>query len=78
MDKKIAQLTASLSEYGTVQIIKAGVVFSLLITGEGLDNWGTCNEIQMSIVTALEDEYPEIEVMRNDKSFFCVVLKKKS
>lgn len=66
-----------LVKYGTIQLIKEGVVFTLLITGTGLSNWATVNEIMKLVTDYTKDKYPNIEAMRNDDSFYCLILKAK-
>ena len=71
----IEKLKISLSKFGYIQIIKEGIVFSLLITGEGLAKSSTVNNIQMQVMEYAVEKYPFIEAMRNDDYFFCMILK---
>lgn len=74
-NKKIGTLIVALSEFGTVQICKAGVVFTLLMTGTGLTKMSTANKIQMLVVEFTGDDYPTVEAMRNDETYYCIILK---
>jgi hypothetical protein len=69
------KLKELLSKYGTIQLCKKDYVFTLLMTGENLRNWQLVNEIQTEVVKCVGAEYPVIECMRNDKDFFCIVLR---
>lgn len=69
------KLIKLLSDYGTVEICKAGEVFTLLITGKGLNNALTVSEIQLLYLGALKGKYPFIEAVRNTDNYYCVVLK---
>lgn len=67
-------LKDKLSKRGNIQICKEGYVFTLLMTGDDLDNWKVVNEIQMEILNYVGDKYPSIEALRNDHHFFCIIL----
>ncbi len=69
-----AKLTEALSQYGTVKVLKAGVVLTLLMTGKKLSNWNTVNAIQSNLMNACTD-YPLIEVYVNSNSYLLLVLK---
>ena len=69
------KLKTQLSKRGTIQLCKEGYVFTLLMTGEKLDNWQTVNAIQMEVLECVGDKYPLIECMRNDTNFLCIVLR---
>ena len=71
----IDQLKMKLSKNWTIQLCKEGVVFTLLITGNGLSNFKTFNEIMGDIVEATKSKYPNIEAIKNDDTFFCAILK---
>ena len=71
----INKLKQQLLKYGTIQLCKEGYVFTLLITGEKLDNWKTVNAIQMGVLEYVGDNYPLIECVKNDENYFCMVLK---
>lgn len=73
---KIEQLIKKLSKYGDVQVCKEGHVFTLLITGNNLDNWIIVNEIQMKVIEYAGKKYPFIEVLKNSKHFLCYILRK--
>lgn len=70
-------LKRKLSRYGDIQIIKEGVVFSLLITGTGLSKSNIMKEIPDLVLGYAGDKYPFIEAMRNEETFFCLILKPK-
>jgi hypothetical protein len=71
----IKQLKIKLSKKGTIQLCKEGVVFTLLLTGTGLSNWNTVNEIMGDVIATVGTKYPNIEAMRNDDNFYCLILK---
>jgi hypothetical protein len=71
MDKLIQKL----AKYGSIQIIKEGVVFTLLMTGTGLANAKTVNAIQMAVLSHAGNKYPYIEAMKNSDTYFCLILK---
>lgn len=71
----IEGLKLKLCKFGTPQIVKEGVVFSVLITGSGLSNWTTVSKIQDLILEYAKDKFPFIEAMKNDDGFFCLILK---
>lgn len=70
----IVQLKIKLSKHGNIQIIKEGVVFTLLLTGEKLSNAKTVQAIQQNVLEYAGEKYPLIEAIRNDESFFCMIL----
>lgn len=57
------------------QICKCGVVFTLLLTGTGLSHWNTVNEIMQDVLAVVGEKYTNIETMRNDDNFYCLILK---
>lgn len=71
------RLKQKLTKYGNIQIVKEGFVFSLLITGAGLSKSTVVAEIQNLVLSYAGDKYPMIEAMRNDDTFFCLILKPK-
>ena len=71
----IDQLKMNLSQKWTVQLCKEGVVFTLLITGKGLSNFNTFNEILGIVTEATKIKYPNVEAIKNDDTFFCIILK---
>ena len=71
----IEQLKKQLSKFGTIEVIKAGVVFTLLMKGKDLANSNTVSKINMDVIEAVGDKYPKIEAMKNDDDFFLIVLK---
>ena len=68
-------LKEKLSELGTIQIIKVGHVFTLLLTGPGLSKSSTLQQIFDLIRKYPMRNYPVIEAMRNNDNFFCIVLR---
>jgi hypothetical protein len=75
--KNTGKLIVALSEFGTVQLCKAGLVFTLLMTGEGLTNFTTAGKIQMLVSAFTGDDYPTVEAMRNGETYYCMILKPK-
>lgn len=73
----IENFKLQISEFGTIQICKADLVFTLLLTGEKLDSWQTIISIQMKVLEFIGHKYPIIEAMKNDSNFYCLVLKSK-
>lgn len=72
------QLIRSLSKYGDVQMVKAGYVFTLLLTGTGLSKMETWLKIQQLCTDFCGDKYPVIEVLKTEDTFFLAVLKPKT
>lgn len=75
---KIEALKMILSKFGNVQICKADLVFVMLLTGTGLSKFQTFNDIQELCLQFCADKYPIVEAIRNEDSFFCMVLKPKT
>lgn len=71
----IDKLKKELSKLGDIQILKAGHVLTLLITGVNLDAGNIFTTIQEAIAKHTDNKYPIIEALRNDSNFFCIVLK---
>lgn len=71
----ITQLKTKLCRYGKPEIVKEGDVFTVLITGANLSNFDNMNAIQKAIIDYAGERYPIIECMKNDKDFFCLILK---
>lgn len=71
----IEKLKQRLAKIATIEICKDGYVFTLLMTGEKLDNWQTLTAIQMEILECVGDKYALIECMRNNEHFICIVLR---
>lgn len=71
-------LKQKLTKYGSIQIVREGFVFSLLITGTGLSKSTVVAEIQNLVFSYVGEKYPAIEAMRNDETFFCLILKPKT
>lgn len=72
-----SNLFNKLSRFGSVQMLKEGVVFTLLITGTKLTGFNNYNSILEAVTTHTKDKYPLIECMKNEDNFFLIVLKKK-
>lgn len=73
----LENLKLKLSQNYTIQICKEGVVFTLLLTGTGLSNWNKVNQIMQDVTEYTKEKFPNIEAMRNDETFCCIVLKQK-
>jgi hypothetical protein len=71
------KLKLKLLKFGNPRVLKEGLVFTVLITGDKLSNWKNVEEIQRLIIEHTADKYPHIEVLVNDDNFFCMVLKPK-
>lgn len=71
----INSLTEQLSEFGTVQAIKADAVFTLFMTGYGFENWGKAIQIQTCILKAAAKFYPNIEIIKTEPEFYLIVMK---
>lgn len=74
MAKTKEQLIKSLSKFGDVQVYKEGSVFTLLITGTGLSSTETFLAIHR-LVKEIQGRYKNVEVLKNDDTFYLVVLK---
>ena len=70
----LENLKKELSKVGTIQAIKEGVVFTLLMKGSGLSNYKIVSGITMDVLDYVGDKYPNIEVMKNDDDFLLLVL----
>lgn len=71
----LENLKMKLCKYGTPQIVKEGIVFSVLLTGTGLSKSTTVMKLQQLILEYVKEKYPIIEAFRNDDTFFCMILK---
>ena len=58
-----------------IEVIKSGVVFTLLLKGKGLSNWNTVNKINLDCLDAIGEKYSIVEAMKNDDDFFLLVLR---
>ena len=72
----MTELIEKLSEFGRVQICTAKQVFTLLMTGKGLDKMSTGVAIHELVTDAVARDYPNVENIRNGESFYCIVLSK--
>jgi predicted YcjX-like family ATPase len=70
------ELKVKLSEFGNIEVIKEGIVFTLLLTGNGLSKSGVVTKIQTLVLEAVADRFPIIEAMKNTNNFFLLILKK--
>lgn len=71
----ITDLKTKLANIANVEICKEGYVFTVLLTGEGLQKSGTVIGIQNLILEYAGGKYPTIETMRNNETYFCIVLR---
>ena len=74
----IDRLQKRMSKIGTIQLCKEGYVFTLLMTGEKLDNWKNVQSIQLGVLEYASEKYPIIECMKNEEGFLCMVLRPKT
>lgn len=70
----LLNLKQKLSKYGTPQIVKEGVVFTVLITGKDLSNFEKWSNIQKLVIDYAGKKYPKIEAFVNEETFFCLIL----
>lgn len=70
----IEKLKSQLSKVGKIEVIKEGIVFTLLMKGSGLSNHKIVTGITMAVLDSVGDKYPNIEVMKNDDDFMLLVL----
>lgn len=73
----VNKIICAMFPYGNVEVCKAGEVFTLFMTGENMHSV----EVALGIPKVLEksgvmSEYQDIEVMKNEKSFYLLILKK--
>lgn len=73
----LEDLKMKLCDFGNPQIVKEGVVFSVLLTGKGLSKSRTVMKLQDLILDYAKEKFPLLEAMRNDDEFFCLILKPK-
>lgn len=69
------QLKMQLSKIGTIQSIKQGYVFTLLLTGQKLSSMDTYVQITKLVTEFTKNKYPIVECLHNSDSFFLMVLK---
>lgn len=74
----IDSLTEELSKYGTVEAIKEGVVFSLLLTGHEMSKMIKFQSIQKLVLDYTQDKYPYVELLQNSDTYFYMILKPNS
>jgi hypothetical protein len=74
----IDSLTEKLSEYGTVEAIKEGVVFSLLLTGQEMSKMIKFQSIQKLVLDYTQEKYPYVEILQNSDTYVYMILKSKS
>ena len=70
------QLTRKLSEKYSVRVIKKGVVFTLLLHGQGLGSYVNVSTVMNNVLQVVGDEFPNIEVMQNRDDYLLLVLKR--
>jgi len=70
------KLHEQLSKLGTVEVLKKGNVFTLLMTGEGFYNWTKVDAVNMLVVSSVGMEYPVIEVLKNEDNWLLLILNK--
>lgn len=63
------------TKHGDIEVIKAGAVFTLLMTGKGLSKLQTVIDIQRAVTEATREQYPILEAMKNSETFLLMVLK---
>jgi hypothetical protein len=75
-DMIMEKLHKQLSKLGTVEVLKKGKVFTLLMTSEGFSNWTKVDAINMLAVSSVGMEYPAIEVLKNEDNYLLLILHK--
>lgn len=75
MNQKLEELAIDLSNYGYLEVIKEGSVFTVFITGTGLASWVKISEIQKLINSYTSEYYPTIEVFNTSETHFLLILK---
>lgn len=73
-----SKLLNKLNRFGSVEMLKEGVVFTMLITGTNLTSFDSYNSILQAVTEHTKDKFPLIECLKNEKNFFLIVLKKKT
>ena len=68
-------LKKKISKYGTLEVIKEGYVFTVLMTGSDFTKWNVVSEIQGAVIEYVGAKYPIIEVLKNEEDFFCLILR---
>lgn len=71
-------LIKKLSEYGTVEAIKEGVVFSLLLTGQEMSKMTKFQSIQKLVLDYTQEKYPYVEILQNSDTYVYMILKSNS
>lgn len=72
-------LVEQLSEFGVVELLSVKTHLALFITGKNLGSLKTVNSIIDLITTNnLTKEYPLIQSIKNDDTFFIVTMNKES
>lgn len=69
------KLKSQLSKVGKIEVIKEGVVFTLLIKGSGLSNLNIVNGVVKDVFDYVGDKYPYFEIMKNEDEFLLLVLR---
>lgn len=71
----VEDLKKELCKYGTIAVLKEGVVFTAFLIGNNLNKWDNMDKIQKAILTYTDKKYPHIEVLNNDSGYFLIILK---
>jgi hypothetical protein len=69
-------IVEELMQYGQIEVIKIGEVFTLLMTGKGLDNFMTFSEINKIVLREIGEQFPKVEVMKNEDNYLLIIYKK--
>jgi hypothetical protein len=72
----VEELKMILLQYGDIEILKAGEVFSVVLTGKNLSNWRTVDTLQSAILNVAAIKYPTIEALKIDDHIFVMILRK--
>lgn len=72
----LEQLKTTLSNISGIQIevLKARKVFTMFLSGTGLSNSNTVNQITDEVLKSVGEQYPFVEVMKNKNNFLLLVL----
>jgi hypothetical protein len=74
----LEKLKSKLIAFGNLEVCKEGDVFTVLITGEDLINQNKYLQIMGLVSDYASDKYPHVEIMKNDRHFVCIILKKRN
>ena len=73
---KYDKLINDLSKFGNIEVMKVGVVVTLFITGKNLSKANNTFDVLGILSEYYKDEFPNIEVMKNDETYILIILKK--